>query len=306
MVEDCESEPLTDMQVLAMTPVDLFKQATGGKDDALALQIFIESCTPAATNHLAAGVSQHIDELVSHPSGNFVVQKLIRGYPNFSELVASYCRANFARLAANEFSSRVMQCLIETNPVFRKHSLNLFRKDLETYTRTFAAAFLVSVAVRCADSDEERDLLSGTLAISPKSWLARKYFKRVLVAYRAVCSQTALERLFFLLAKTMAPYDFFRDRYSCLVLLACVERGLPAALNAVFEVLFARTFDKFRWSVFKYFLEHLLEKPSLDKFRIKLHINLRNLDPTAMKAIFKNPKVYYNYNSALGLTLGHC
>lgn len=306
MVEDCESVPLTDAQVIAMSPTDLLKLATGGKDEALALQVFAESCTPASADHLVAGISQHVEELASHPTGNFVIQKLIRGYPSFADLVAAHCRADFAQLAANEFSSRVMQCLIETNPAFRKHALTLFRKDLETYTQTFAAAFLVSVAVRCADSDEERDLLSGTLAVSPKRWLARKYFKRVLVAYIAVCSQNALERLFSLLSKTLAPYDFFRDRYSCLVLLACVERGLAAAQYAVFEVLFGRSFDLFRWSVFKYFLEHLIEKPTLDKFRIKLHINLRSLHPNTMKAISTNPRVYYNFNSALGLTLGHC
>lgn len=303
MVEDCEAVLLSEGDVLKLTPSDILRLTTGNKDDALALQIFAENCTPQASEHLVSCLSQYLGEVSGHPTGNFVVQKLIRSNPNFAEKVSAYCRADFSRLSTNEFSSRVMQCLIETNSSFRKFALAHFREDLETYTQTFAAAFLVSVAVRCADNDEERDLLSSTLAIAPKRWLARKYFKRVLVAYISVCSEPALDRLFGMMSSSMTAYDFFRDRYSCLVLLACIERGLVQAQKAVFEVLLGRSFDLFRWSVFKYFLEHLLEKPILERFRFKIHINLRSLHPTAMKAISANLRVFSNYNIALDLTM---
>jgi hypothetical protein len=87
------------------------------------------------------------------------------------------------------------------------------------------------------------------------------------------------------------------------VLLACLERGLSKAQKAVFDVLTGRPFDLFRWSVFKYFLEHMLEKSTLDSFRQKIHKTLRCLCPTAMKAIALNLRVYSNYNSALDLTI---
>ena len=286
-----------------MSAANLICLATSSKDDALALQVFVDSCSLEATSHLAACVLPHLAVLVGHSTGNFVVQKLARQSASFAELVADHCRANFTKMAANEFSSRVMQCLIETNVNFRLHALALFRQNLDTYTQTFSAAFLVSVAVRCADSDEERDIISHTLAVNPKRWLSRKYFKRVLVAYVAVCSESALLNLFALLVRTLSGYDFFRDRYSCLVLLALVERGLPDAQCAVLECLHSRAYDLFRWSVFKYFLEHLIEKPALEQFKREINFNLKCIHQASMKVIVCNLRTFSNYNSALGLTM---
>jgi hypothetical protein len=116
MIEDCEATPLSEAQVLSFTPAQIMKLATGSKDDALSLQVFAETCSQAAADHLASCIAHHLGEMAGHPTGNFVVQKLIRGSSNFSNIVAAHCRADFINLAANEFSSRVMQCLVGALP----------------------------------------------------------------------------------------------------------------------------------------------------------------------------------------------
>lgn len=290
-----------EQELLDFSDSQILELATERKDDALALQLFIDDCSQAVLTKMASVAGLNLNLLLSHPTGNFVVQKLIKKDSEFAELVSFKCKETFHELAKNEFSSRVMQCLIESIPSFRKHVLQLFRDDLDSYIQSFSSAFLVSVAIRHADTDAERDIIRTTLRNHPKRWLTKKYFKRVLVAYISSCSEQALHGLYKLLTSVLKPYDFFRDRYSCLTLLTFIERSYKPASDLVAQCIDEKPFDLFRWSVFRYFLEHVTENDKLTNLQKCIHQQLVAIPLDSMRRISENDRTHTNYTSALKL-----
>lgn len=301
LVDGYEIRTYYDEELLAYSDSQLLELATERKDDALALQLHIENCSMKVLNRLSKAINSNIEMLLDHPTGNFVVQKLIKRDLKLAELISMKCKGAFKELAKNEFSSRVMQCLIETNQDFRKYVLNLFNQDLDSYIQSFSSAFLVSVAIRHADHDSQRDFIKSTLQSHTKKWLAKKYFKRVLVAYISSCSEIALVGLFKLLTSVLAPYDFFRDRYSCLILLTFTERGFTPASDIVLQCINEKPYDMLRWSVFRYFLEHISQNRNLSALAVNIHQILTTFSDDTMLRISENNKTQRNYYSAMEL-----
>lgn len=288
--------------LLTWSDSQLINLALESKESALALQLCIDDCSEEFLARLGKIATSNIEALIIHQTGNFVLQKIMKKNSQFSCFVSDYCFKLFKSLSENEYSSRVMQCLIESDPSFRKRVLTLFREDLNSYIQTFSSAFLVSVAVRMADTEYERDILKSSLKLHPKRWLAKKYFKRVLVAYIISCASEELDSLYDLLSGLFKPYDFFRDRYSCLILLAFVERRHPASHNLVLGCIQDRPFDLFRWSVFIYFLEHLSHGSNSIELMESIHQTLINLSHIAIGSISANVKTYRNYVLSLAMT----
>lgn len=301
LVDGFDLRTYTEEELVNLSDSQLLQLATERKDDALALQLYIENCSKTVLSKLAKVASSNIELLLCHPTGNFVVQKLIKHDAEFAKLASLKCRDSFHELALNEFSSRVMQCLIETDQDFRKYVLALFRDDLDSYIQSFSSAFLVSVAIRHAETDAERDIIRNTLKFNPKRWLTKKYYKRVLVAYISNCSEQSLTGLYKLLTSVMKPYDFFRDRYSCLTLLTFIERCHKPASELVLQCIMEKPYDLFRWSVFRYFLEHVTENAGLISLQSAIYEKLVSLPHELMSAISENGRTHRNYLAALEL-----
>lgn len=299
LVADKSVRNYSEAELLTLTDSQILNIATSQKDEALGLQLLIENCSEEVVSRLSKIALDNLEQLLVHPTGSFLIQKLVWRDSEFSKLITNYSQAHFKTMSENEFSSRVLQCLIERDSDFRRKAVQIFRQDLKSYIQSFSSAFLVSVAIKLADCDQEREFILFELFKNPKRLLSKKYFKRVLVAFIGSSSLGVLNVLFNTLLSVFTPYDFFRDRYSCLVLLALIERGFKPAVDIVIHCLRFNTYELLRWSVFKYMLERTKGDLGLASLRILISQILWNLPRQVMNQIQQNDKTYSAFIMAI-------
>lgn len=279
--------------------------ATKSKKDALSLQLHIESCSEDCINKLAIFCQSHLDQLLVHSVGNYTVQKLINRSPRLRRFVVQHCKPQFKLLSANEFSSRVMQRLIEKDQSFCSFALWSFRANLDSYIQGFSSVFLVSVALKSARSDEERNIFSPRLLKNVRKSMAKKYFKRVLVSYISSCDQDSLPWIFKIITRAFSqPSDFLKDRYSALMMLAFIERQFKSMEEMLIQSLRYQTPSILQSEMFGYFLSQLGSRDGVDRFRSNLNTTLRSLPHGIMQSITADIRLYTSFSKAIIMS-GH-
>lgn len=203
---------------------DFAKLCMSEKEISVSFQAYIESCSEEEVNQICSWVYTNMSQMIVHQYGNYIVQKLIKRSPSFLKTVTSYCQTRFFDLASNEFSSRVMQTLVEMSKEFRTFCLKSFKSDLSNFAQSISAVFLLSVAIRCSPSDAEYSFVKDALLRNTKKWLGNKYLKRIIVSYLQNCSPQGLDAIFKGLRVESTFLKFLDDKYSCYMLLMFIER----------------------------------------------------------------------------------
>ena len=203
---------------------DFAKLCMSEKEISVSFQAYIESCSEEEVKQICDWVFANMNQMIVHQYGNYIVQKLVKRSAMFQKSVATYCQTKFYDLASNEFSSRVMQTLVEMSKDFRTFCLKSFKSDLSNYAQSISAVFLLSVAIRCSASDSEYSFVKDALLRNTKKWLGNKYLKRIIVSYLQNCSSQGLDSIFKGLRIESTFLKFLDDKYSCYMLLMFIER----------------------------------------------------------------------------------
>lgn len=273
--------------------------AKGQKEEALGLQMLVDDCSDGFLQRLVKICSINIESLVNHPTGNFLIPKIIKRDQIFSKFAIKFCQKNFKRLTENEYSSRVLQFLIQSYSEFSLFAINQFRKNLPAYIQHFSSAVLVSVSIYQTEFDQESDFILDELTFGGRKILCKKFFKRALVAYIANCSMESLETLFYVLQRLMFHGEYFKERYSCLMLLGMAERGLHQALDFVATSIQCYAADCLKMPTFKFFLERIIENPKLAELAQLISQSFKRLSRQSLGRIHENSKAYAGYVKAL-------
>lgn len=126
-------------------------------------------------------------KLITHKFGSYVLQKLLSKDDLTMDLLMAYCLENFNSLILNEYSSRVMQSLIEKSSDFRKKALEKFEANFDLSLSKTTSVFLLISCIKCAEDSREYRFLILKLRSSP-CLIGLKIFQRVLLAYVQHCS----------------------------------------------------------------------------------------------------------------------
>lgn len=288
------------LAICAMDNVSLLKLATFNKEEAMILQNYIDTCSEKCTQSLSKFARENIGKLMTHSIGNYTLQKLIKRDINFRKFMTKYCKSRFQQLSANEYASRVMQCLIENDSIFCSFALFCFRKNLDIYTQGFSSVFLVSVALKCASSEAERDIFGPRLIKNFKKVMAKKYFKRVLVSYISSCDSSSLPWVFNFITRVLqTSIEFLKDRYSTLMMLAFVERHFKPMEEMIIHNLTFETAGILQSEMLGYFLAQLDSRDGVDRFRSLFSATLRGLPDQVMQRISAEICMYYTYSKAV-------
>ena len=189
--------------------------------------------------------------MIENKYANYTLQKLVVRNVPFRVRIEHYCQAHFFRLANNEFSSRLLQTLIENSDNFRIYTLQACKRNLSRMIEKISCVFLIVAAIRATKCEDEYHFMFSVLMPSPKRWLGKKYYKRILVSILQTCSAKTLNKAYNLLEMSTNIISFFEEKYSTYILLAIIERGHKATVKKVCSMI-QNNFNQLTRS--KYFL----------------------------------------------------
>ena len=279
---------------------DFIEMSTKSREGALSIQQHVLCCTFDCATRLARLAVPHLGRLIVHPTANYIVQRLIDQCSPFALIVASYCESFFKDLAGNQFASRVMQRLIECNEDFCSFALSIFRKDLSNYIHSFASVFLVSVAVKHARSEGERYIFRYKVIANMERYMGSKYFKRVVISFISACDQTIHGWVFDRIAALYpTSADFFKDRYSLLILVTFIEKEFLSIKSDLLLEIQSNPLCYLQEDLFLYFVQQISSKEKTIGFQRVLDRLLRSLPQFYMLEIQNKASLYSKFSQAL-------
>jgi Pumilio-family RNA binding repeat len=280
----------------------LLDWSTRSKISSMALQASIDGCSEVCLDRLFGFAKNCLDSLVAHRFGSYLIQKLLVRDRRMASLLTDYCQAYFNKLATDEYSSRIMQRLIELSPAFRRFAMLTFKSDLELYTKGVAAGFLVSAGVLHSQSEVERDVISNHIKKgSPHKILENKYFKKILVTYLSVCSAEKLDKLFVWLRFDKGLRYFLQDKHSCFILIKYLERHHQGSSAALLDTLKRKTLSIIRTKFFGYFIGQLVKKKETALLCLEISKTLRSVYSEDFRKLLREPILYQVYCGSISI-----
>lgn len=133
----------------------IFEISTLSKESSMSIQWYISECSQEELAALADKVKLRLPELIVHKFGSFVIQRLLIHFDQAYAMVEHFCMLKFDDLIKNEYSSRVIQLLIEKSKSFCNFSLSIFKRNIEKAIGTSSACHLLVACLKnCGDSND--------------------------------------------------------------------------------------------------------------------------------------------------------
>lgn len=208
----------------------LFEMCIKSKAVSYELQSFIENCQEIWIPALAKRIIKWIPSLLKHPFGNYVVQRLLLRSEYVRKATSQHCLQNLKEYAVNEFSSRVMQALAETDIFFRREIIQCATRHFVEFSQNISATLLVCACIRVSGGSSELDrLVEVVLYYFAKPADPNGYLLRHVVALVRVCPLNALVRIFGILKNQSLQDSILRCKKRLMVLVALLNRNFEPA-----------------------------------------------------------------------------
>ena len=231
-------------------PHEVFSLATDSKESSLLFQAYISDCNPEDLQHIIDKLKYFIDLLMSHCFGNFVVQRLVVKSQTIFEHVECIAKENFKEYMKNEFSSRVLQLLIEKSETFSKFALNYFRRSIKKSLSCNSSCHLILACIKNAKDISSIEFVHEYLRKTP-SYMGNKYYQRILITYLQTASASQVNGFAYTLGAHDSVCQILNRKACSHMLLVLIQRGDPTTIQSVHKLL---KYDASRLLKTKYFL----------------------------------------------------
>lgn len=228
---------------------------THEKNLSMALQKYLYTVWNSQFSRFASVVFDHLDVLATHPLGNYVLQILVLRDPNFRACVESACKANFEIWQDNEFSSRLMQTLLEISESFQYFVSNMFGYKPRNCMKSIPSVFLVMSLIRNTKDESLLQFLDQHLFENIHQALENRLMRRILVVYCERASQQSLDRIFLGLSKHIKLERILREKTLVAILQTMLVRKHEMALGLLEQLLCERLQRLLSYSFFKYLIK---------------------------------------------------
>ena len=115
---------------------------------------------------------------------------------NVRQLAEILCCENFEPFCLDEYSSRVMQTMVEVSAGFRNFVIQRFTRDPWSTTANIASVFLASAVIKQTEDLHKVDFIRKLVREDLHQVLTCKYMKRILMTYCERASPAVLQELF--------------------------------------------------------------------------------------------------------------
>ena len=231
-------------------PFQLFTMATKSKESSLSLQTYISDCSREDLEQVIDKIKSFIPSLITHSFGNFVVQRLLVKSQTIFQLVLCIAKEKFEELAMNEFSSRVVQLVIEKSESFCKFALSYFAKNLKKSLYSNSACHLIVACIKNTKDVSKIEFIHTFVRKNP-FYMGNKFYHRILIAYIETASDSQVHGLAFTMGAHTDICKLLENKICSYLLLVLIQRGDANSLQRIYELL---TNDVSRLLETRYFL----------------------------------------------------
>ena len=245
------TEQITMASILKMKPEMFFNLATSSKESSICLQILITESQEKHLGNLAVLMKPYLPQLIIHPFGNFVIQRLISRHLLTLGDTINFAKEAFSDLIANEYSSRVIQVLIETCSDFRTFCLHFFRHNFDASIQSNSASLLLVACIANSRDSRLCGFVVDNLRYQPRI-LSNKFFKKILISFIQIASDEQMDWIAWILKVPIMISELFSRKASSATVMALIERKHQLTLEALYmhlESCPGRLFDSKFFSV---------------------------------------------------------
>jgi hypothetical protein len=214
----------------------LISYATESKEASMSLQSFISECPMDVIDTVREILLQNTQYLIVHRFGSYVLQRLITRDSNSLQFLSNLCQSSFTSFMKNEYSSRVMQLLIECSQSFRKAAINQMELNFLIVLESGAASHLLKACIKNSNAPEELDFVLNYMENYP-ALTSSKLFRNVLMAYMQRCSTNRLQKIAVLLKLEHRFLFYLNSKSFTSLLFLLLERGEPLTTDLFLSLL---------------------------------------------------------------------
>ena len=272
---------------------EIFSLATESKESSLSLQAYISDCDVNDLERVIAKIKYFIPMLMNHCFGNFVVQRLVVKSETIFKQVECMAKEKFEEFIMDEFSSRVLQLLIEKSEVFCKFALNYFKRNIKKSISCNSSCHLILACIRNAQDVSSIEFVHDYLRRNPR-YMGNKFYHRILITYLQTASDSQVNRLAYTLGSHYSLCQILNKKACSNMLLILIQRGEPTTLESVNLLL---KNDVARLLETKYFLLVIqkLSQSQDSKFLSDAFDILSKIKKSEVQYLFHSEKAMYQY-----------
>lgn len=250
---------------------------TQDKNLSMALQKYLYTVWNRQFSRFASVVFDNLDILATHPLGNYVLQILVLRDAKFRACVEKSCKSNFELWQDNEFSSRLMQTLLEISESFQYFVSSMFSYKPRNCMKSIPSVFLVMSLIRNTKDESLLRFLDQHLFENIHQALENRLMRRILVVYCERASTKSLDRIFLGMSKHIKLERILREKTLVAILQTMLVRKHEMALGLLEQLLCERLQRLLSYSFFKYLIKKCALFPQgVPRIRSVLQTTLRN------------------------------
>lgn len=213
-------------------PEVIFRICVASKDSSLAVQTFMSECDEVSLDSFVAKIQPYLQEMVSHRFGNFVVQRLISKHLPTLKAVEKLARQNFQTLITNEFSSRVLEVVIQLSQSACDFALEYFRANFNEAILSNSACLILVAGIKQTPHFGKCAFIVERLR-EQRRILGNKFFRRALVTFLTVSPKEYLDQVASIMDVSSQFTQLFSRKATASVAVSLLQRDHAETWNAL-------------------------------------------------------------------------
>ena len=291
--EDLRVDQVDVVSLKESDPGQIFEMATSSKQSSILVQCYISECCLEALEIFNKKISPYYPQLMTHKFGSFVVQRLIAKHEAAFHQVTEISKSQFKILILNEYSSRVIQLLVEKSDDFCEFAMLFFQSNFNVAITSSSACHLLVSSLKCGETAGLGKCILNHLRQKP-ILLANKFFHRVLLTYLQIANHQQLDEAATDLGVEYRTLKLFNRKATNTILLTLIQREHLPTIEAVLAQLARSPLQVLETRYFTFSMNKLsLDKPS--SFTRSLMETLDSFNASLVKSLSKKPGVFCQY-----------
>lgn len=237
----------------------LFKYCVETKQQSIDLQNYLGSCSIAEATSTGVSLGSFIPYLLTHPIGSYVIQRLLIKVSELEITLIKYFKKNINLLIHNEYSSRLIQLLIERDAFFRREMTDILALNPAMALASSPAQHIVCTYIKNSVRQSEiHFVVDWILRLNHRRF--KKPLMKVLICYAQFCTEEQLDELFLLLKIQKNILLFLRSKSSsCFITKLIIRCHEPT--TKLLSNLLSSNFSVTNSAGFRQLLLKLWEEP---------------------------------------------
>ena len=225
-----ELEHICQFKLEDLTTEQILEFSTRDKHISLAFQRYLYTVWMKPAPTFTAVITKHLEVLATHQYGNYVLQILSLRDPKIRNFVEETARMNFLQWLGNEYSSRLLQHLIELSPSFQWFVSTKFSLRFDLCRQDLSSLFVAIALIKSARDPGMLLFLDNYLQEKTQAALENRYMRRLIVFYCEKAPQATLDLIFREMVDLFPPDKLIRERTLVSILQGIMSRKHAAAL----------------------------------------------------------------------------